>query len=182
MIQSLRYMLPVLYILFFTACRHKDVMPVDIYSDPLFKAQLTHAVDSIYICKKDRIMCAYFKNTCQKKYRISLGQHPVGPKHFEGDSKTPEGSYRISVKNEHSLYHLSLGISYPSARDRSYAKRYNKNTGGDIMIHGIPNDDKKNAAAYVGADWTAGCISVRNKDIDELFSHTNIGVPVFIAP
>src|SRR3546814_12373421 len=42
---------------------------------------------------------------------IQLGAAPVGPKHFEGDQRTPEGLYSIDWSNPDSRYYLSLHLS-----------------------------------------------------------------------
>lgn len=150
--------------------------------DPLLHGVVNTTVDSITICKHKRCMVVYGGGRAIKMYHISLGGTPVGAKHFEGDGKTPEGRYRVNVKNNKSAYHLSLGISYPSAQDRAYAAAHDKPTGGDIMIHGIPNGEEKKIALYTSADWTAGCIAVDNPSIEELFAHTAMGAIVVIVP
>ncbi|WP_161499330.1 L,D-transpeptidase family protein [Flavipsychrobacter stenotrophus] len=153
-----------------------------ITSDPLYNVALTADVDSLAVNKKARDMMVYNKGKLLKKYKISLGAQPVGAKHFEGDNKTPEGNYYISVKNAGSKYHKSLGISYPNESDRRLAKKNNRLTGGDVMIHGIPNGYKGKVPDYVGIDWTAGCISVTDSQIDELFAHVKMRTPITILP
>jgi hypothetical protein len=69
---------------------------------------------------------------------LQLGPHPVGPKHFEGDGRTPEGHYTIDRGNPRSAYHLSLHISYPDASDRAYAAAAGRAPGGEIFLHGQP--------------------------------------------
>lgn len=153
-----------------------------ITSDPLYNVALTADVDSLAVNKKARDMMVYNKGKLLKKYKISLGAQPVGAKHFEGDNKTPEGNYYISVKNAGSKYHKSLGISYPNESDHRLAKTNNRLTGGDVMIHGIPNGYKGKVLDYVGIDWTAGCISVTDSQIDELFAHVKMRTPITILP
>jgi lipoprotein-anchoring transpeptidase ErfK/SrfK len=48
--------------------------------------------------------------------------------------------------------------------------------GGDIFIHGEP----VRGARRRGRDWTAGCIAVRNREIEEIWSMVPTGVPVTI--
>ncbi|MDZ7904901.1 MAG: L,D-transpeptidase family protein [Cypionkella sp.] len=114
--------------------------------------------------------------TVLKTYKIKLGGNPIGHKQFEGDQKTPEGAYLISHRNPNSTYHLSLGISYPNDADRAYAKSQGKKPGGDIFIHGGP---KK---LFAGRDWTAGCIAVRDNEMEEIFAMVNPGTPINIYP
>ena len=112
-----------------------------------------------------------------KAYRIGLGFEPIGDKKIEGDGKTPEGLYYINRKNPKSRFFLSLGISYPNKRDLAEAKSLGKSAGGDIFIHG--EDSKPH---LFNRDWTAGCISMRNNDIKEIYSVVDIGTPIFIRP
>ena len=127
-------------------------------------------------------MYVYNNSRLVKVYNISLGTSPVGAKHFQGDRKTPEGLYYINSRNPQSMAHKSLGISYPNDKDRKYARSCGQPTGGDVMIHGILNGEDDNADAYIGNDWTWGCIAVTNKEIDELFVHVKMGAPINILP
>lgn len=111
-----------------------------------------------------------------RDYRFDLGFAPVGHKQFEGDGKTPEGQYWIDRKNPNSAYHLSVGISYPNERDRSYARSQGRSPGGDIFIHGTPRRYER------VRDWTAGCIAVDNREIEEIYSMVRTGTPIVILP
>lgn len=145
-------------------------------------ARLSEDVDSIVVVKHFRQMYVFKQGHLQKVYKIALGEQPIGPKHFEGDRKTPEGRYTITRKNAVSAAHKSLRISYPNDDDRSYAKKYGKPTGGDVMIHGILNGEEKNTAEWMKNDWTWGCIAVTNEEVDELFEHVKVGAPIVILP
>jgi murein L,D-transpeptidase YafK len=111
-----------------------------------------------------------------KSYPVQLGSVPVGHKRFQGDGRTPEGVYRIDRRNAQSRFYLSLGISYPSRKDRAYAAANGRAPGGDIFIHGQPNGRK----ATIGHDWTRGCIAVSNDDIKELWSLIPINCKIMI--
>jgi murein L,D-transpeptidase YafK len=80
------------------------------------------------------------------------------------------------------MAHKSLAISYPNNKDRQFARKYGKPTGGDVMIHGILNGDEANAKDYVGSDWTWGCIAITNEEVDELFTYVKLGAPINILP
>lgn len=109
-----------------------------------------------------------------RAYEFDLGFNPKGHKVHEGDGRTPEGAYRIDRRNPNSRFHLSLGISYPNARDRAYAESKGLHPGGDIFIHGTPH-------SFVGVpDWTWGCIAVKNHEMDEIFAMVNTGTPIYI--
>ncbi|MFD2172920.1 L,D-transpeptidase family protein [Rhodobacter lacus] len=134
-------------------------------------------VTQIQVFKAKRRMFLFSGNKVIKRYKIGLGGNPVGAKHFEGDGKTPEGLYYINRRNPKSAYHLSLGVSYPNAEDIAFAKAQGHPPGGDIMIHGRAgkNDPKKR-------DWTAGCIAVKDSEIEEIYSMITLGTPIYIFP
>lgn len=76
-----------------------------------------------------------------------------GPKRREGDRQIPEGVYHIDRFNPKSKYHLSLGINYPNALDRSLGDP--DFPGSDIFIHG-------------GCE-TVGCIPITDRGIEEVY-------------
>ena len=117
-----------------------------------------------------------------RSYRISLGDNPVGHKLYEGDSRTPEGDYTLDWRNPESDFYKSIHISYPSPKDRELAQAWGLDPGGSIMIHGLPNDVGDMAFAYVGLDWTEGCIAVTNEEMDEIWALVNDGTPIRITP
>lgn len=133
-------------------------------------------VTSVQVHKADRKMYLLHNDEVLKTYDIALGFAPDGHKQFEGDGKTPEGTYFISHKNPESTYHLSLGISYPNEADVTYASSMGKQPGGDIFIHGGP--PRKVAVR----DWTAGCIAVSDKQIEVIYSMIKPGTPIHILP
>lgn len=110
-------------------------------------------------------------------FRIDLGGNPIGPKQFEGDQKTPEGSYLVDRRNPKSSYHLSLGISYPNKTDWEFADSQGKNPGGNIFIHGRAGENRGK-----GRDWTAGCIAVKDREIEQIYMMVRDGTQVDIFP
>lgn len=112
-----------------------------------------------------------------KSYDIDLGFAPAGPKQFEGDGKTPEGTYFINRRNPNSAFHLSLGISYPNEQDVAFAKAQGKRAGGDIFIHGQPNDNKKLSKQK---NWTAGCIAVKDREMEDIYAMVREGTVISI--
>lgn len=132
-------------------------------------------VTQIVVSKKHRKMFLLHKQDVLKSYDIDLGFAPEGAKQFSGDGKTPEGRYYINRRNARSKFHLSLGISYPNAKDRAFARANGRDPGGDIFIHGGPR--RKDPR---GPDWTAGCISVSDKEIEEIWVMVYDGTPIDI--
>jgi murein L,D-transpeptidase YafK len=135
-------------------------------------------IDHILIDKSDRILSLMAGGRLVRAYPgIKLGDAPVGHKQFEGDEKTPVGTYTINGRNANSAYTLSLRISYPNAADRAFAARLGRSPGGDIFIHGQPN---KSPAEALPWDWTDGCVAVSNRQIREIWGLVRNGVIVTI--
>lgn len=142
-----------------------------------FRSYSGPRITQIQVYKSKRRMYLFSGTQVVKRYKIGLGGAPVGPKHFEGDGKTPEGLYYINRRNPTSAYHLSLGISYPNTEDVAYAEALGRKPGGDIMIHGRAGKNDPNKR-----DWTAGCIAVKDEEIEEIYAMITLGTPVFIFP
>lgn len=145
-------------------------------SNSKFKTYNGPAVTSVQVHKSDRKMYLLHHDRVLKTYDIALGFAPAGHKQFEGDGKTPEGTYFIDRRNPNSEFHLSLGISYPNAADRAFAAAHGKSPGGDIFIHGGPN--KKVSRR----DWTAGCVAVTDKEMERIYAMVKDGTPIHILP
>ncbi len=52
-----------------------------------------------------------------------------------------------------------------------------KSPGGDIFIHGKAKPLQKR-----GTDWTAGCISVSNREIEKIYAMVRDGTVIDIYP
>ncbi len=160
----LRILLLVMAGLALTACSSK------------FRTYNGPSVTSIQVHKADRKIYLLHNDKVLESYDVALGGVPLGHKQFEGDGKTPEGIYYISHRNPQSTYHLSLGISYPNDVDRAAAEALGKAPGGDIFIHGGPT------YKTTKRDWTAGCIAVTDRQIEQIYAMVKPGTPIFILP
>ncbi|QYX57017.1 L,D-transpeptidase family protein [Roseovarius sp. SCSIO 43702] len=143
-----------------------------------FKTYNGPEVTHVVINKGDRRMYLLHHEQVLKQYKIDLGFAPSGHKRFRGDGRTPEGLYKIDRRNPDSAFHLSIGIDYPNERDLAFARMQGKSPGGDIFIHGRPNKKKRG----LGRDWTAGCISVKDRHIEDIYAMVRNGTPVTINP
>lgn len=142
-------------------------------SSSKFKRYNGPEVTYVVVNKEDRRMYLMHHDKVLEDYKIRLGFAPVGHKEVEGDGRTPEGIYHIDRRNPNSRFHLSLGISYPNEADRAYAKSIGKSPGGDIFIHGQKKPFKRDKG-----DWTWGCISVTNKQMEDIYAMVGDGTPV----
>ena len=141
---------------------------------------------SIHISKSNYMLLVRYRGRVIRTYKAVFGPNPRMNKLVEGDRNTPEGDFRIVTKNAASKYDKFLGLNYPN--DSTYA-RFNRmkaagqlpasaRIGGDVGIHGIwPGGDDM---IQLGIGWTDGCIALKNKDVEELFSMVNVGTKVVI--
>ena len=138
--------------------------------------------DHAVVRKSERRLYLLSHGQVLRSYRVALGLIPAGSKERAGDFRTPEGVYRLTRRNVHSDYFLSIQVSYPNAEDLQRAHRNRWQAGGSIMVHGLPNNLKHAPDYYATADWTDGCIALSNADMMEfwLLSHDNM--PIEITP
>jgi L,D-peptidoglycan transpeptidase YkuD (ErfK/YbiS/YcfS/YnhG family) len=155
--------------------------------------RLEHA--RIEIAKADRRLRLFDGERLVATFPIGLGFEPVADKRRQGDGATPEGDYRVCVKNPQSQYLLSLGLDYPNPADaaaalergaidravhdrivdahrRGICPPWNTPLGGEIFIHGRGSS----------SDWTLGCVALDDPDIRMLFRVVPVGTTVRIAP
>lgn len=139
-------------------------------------------IDRVLIDKSERQLVLLAGETPLRTYPVALGAAPKGAKRFEGDQRTPEGTYTIDFRNSDSAFHLALRISYPNEADRVRALEAGLDPGGQIMIHGLKNGQGWLAERHLADDWTDGCIAVTNAEIEEIWSLVELGTPVEIRP
>ena len=135
-------------------------------------------ITKIVANKSQRKLFLFHNDKIIRKFKVGLGFNPKSHKSKQGDGRTPEGLYFIDRKNYNSKYFLSLGISYPNTEDKKYAKSLDIDPGGDIFIHGGP----RYKGEFGKRDWTAGCISVSDKNMKVIYSMVKAGTPILINP
>ena len=147
-------------------------------------AESTGKVNNILVRKAERKMYLRNDDKIVKQYTIRLGRNPVGPKMKEGDSRTPEGDYKIIAHNPKSAFHKALRISYPTEEQVKNAENSGYSAGGDIMIHGYPNRAPNFLFHLVHRfrDWTAGCIAVNDDEIEEIYDLVRDNTLIRIEP
>lgn len=167
---------------------HTMEKPVLAYSAVKKKASSSLPVSpvKIVIDKSDYELHVYDAKGWYATYPVVFGNNPLADKKMEGDKLTPEGTYRIVAKRPHQKWSRFLSLDYPNAADLArFEERKrrgeiprNASPGGGIGIHGTwPHDDFM-IDRY--KNWTNGCISLKNGDVQELYGYIPVGTPVVI--
>lgn len=128
----------------------------------------------------------YYQKKPVKSYAIVLGGNPKDDKLRQGDKRTPEGIFRVKDLYYHSEWSKFILLDYPNqdswrkfnlAKARGLVKS-NDDIGGEIGIHGVEKGqdwliDRK-------INWTLGCVSLKNKDVDEIYPLLQRGTTIEI--
>ncbi len=136
--------------------------------------RLRSLVDKVLVDKSERKLYLQKMGKTIKTYTIGLGPNPVGQKEYEGDGKTPEGTYYLDWQKYDSPTFHSFHISYPNESDLARAKNKGLTAGSFIMIHGTSKGVKKKK------DWTNGCIALNNTDMAEFRKIVFVNTPIEI--
>ncbi len=139
-------------------------------------------VDKVIVNKRAHQMILMKNGKEVKKFWIALSDRPVGRKMYEGDRRTPEGTYILDYKKYNSTYYKAFHISYPNAEDIQNARKHGKRPGGMIMVHGQPASKGEYQDSVQRTDWTRGCIALLNHDLDVFLSMVDVGTPITINP
>jgi lipoprotein-anchoring transpeptidase ErfK/SrfK len=140
----------------------------------------------IIIDKSDYELNVYDDKGWYATYPVVFGNSSLADKKMEGDRCTPEGNFHIVSKKIHDKWDRFMALDYPTResyekfRMRKLAGEIpaNARIGGGVGIHGTwPHDD------YIidrYKNWTMGCISMKNKDVEDLYSYLPVGTRVTI--
>lgn len=146
--------------------------------------------EMIIVDKELRKLVLYRLGEPVKSYAVVLGR-ARGRKLFEGDRRTPSGFYRIIAKRSHPRWDRFLALNYPNDEDIEQYRTAlagsltpavlgsvsSRKPGGLIGIHGSDKEDFNR----LGIDWTFGCISLTNRDVEDLYAEVEEGTPVLIS-
>lgn len=140
----------------------------------------------IIVDKSDYELKVYDDLGWYATYPVVFGSRSADDKMVEGDRKTPEGTFRIIGKRPHAKWNKFMLLDYPTRE--SWEKFRNRksqglipasaNIGGGIGIHGTWPNDHILVDDYT--NWTQGCVSLRNRDIDEIYGYISEGTKVII--
>lgn len=143
-------------------------------------------ITEIRIDKSDHTLELRAGDRLMKRYKVAIGPGGSGPKLYEGDQRTPVGTYRVSSRIK-GLFHRFLVVSYPNDEDRvrfAGLKREGKvpagrGIGHSIGIHGVGSASL--AGVHKESDWTLGCIALDDDEIDEVARLVPDGTKIVIT-
>ncbi|MGB0931401.1 MAG: L,D-transpeptidase family protein, partial [Chitinophagales bacterium] len=156
---------------------------------------LPHLVDSlqinqnsmqIYISKKEKELYIKSDTILLKSYPVVFGFNPIDDKRMEGDGCTPEGSFEVRDRYPHKKWSKFIWVNYPTEDSWQKHKKAKEQgaiaetetIGGQIGIHGVPKG--QDFLIDLNRNWTLGCISLKNKHINEFYPYVTKGTKIEI--
>ncbi|HOY65373.1 MAG TPA: L,D-transpeptidase family protein [Candidatus Ozemobacteraceae bacterium] len=132
-------------------------------------------VDKVVISKTDFTSTVYSNGRVVRVFPIAYGANPDGMnKQKQGDSRTPEGTFKIMNKAKNPIY---KGIAGGAPNNPLGTRWMGLNTwSGSIGMHGT------SAPGSIGSRASHGCVRMYTADAEELFDLVRVGTPVIIEP
>ena len=150
------------------------------YDQPKFNILPAETDKYLIYVDMDSSRLFVFQNTDGKyfylsDYYVSIGKNGYG-KRFEGDKKTPFGTYFIQEKIQRQLIDFYGDGAYPLNYPNEYDKVKNF-TGSGIWIHGTPKSTYSRPP-----EASDGCIVLSNNDLVEIKNILNTtGTPIILS-
>lgn len=163
----------------------------DLYSVRLNPSRINADKVFLLIDKSDYRMYVYEDVTLLKIYKVVFGSNDQSDKRVQGDKRTPNGTFRISLKRMDNRWSRFLLLDYPNSE--SYEKHERRvsrgesnagvDLGGGIGIHGVEyGTGIQDFYVDRRINWTLGCVSLKNGDVNEIYNVVKVGTPVVIRP
>jgi lipoprotein-anchoring transpeptidase ErfK/SrfK len=129
-------------------------------------ASMPIAPVSIVIDKSNYELYVYDTKGWYATYPVVFGNNSLADKKMEGDKNTPEG------------YPTPESLAKFNERKRRGEIPSSARPGAGIGIHGVwPHED---FVVDRYKNWTNGCISLKNTDVEDLYRYIPVGTPVTI--
>ena len=141
---------------------------------------------SVLIDKSDYKLSILYNDIVIKEYPVVFGGNQKDDKLMQGDNCTPEGTFHIISKYQHKRWSKFIWIDYPNTdswEKHNEAKKTGEipqdaAIGGEIGIHGVPKG--MNKLIDLKYDWTLGCISLKNNDVNEIYTYITSETDIII--
>jgi murein L,D-transpeptidase YafK len=143
---------------------------------------------NVLIDKSDNKLAILSGSKTLKEFPVMFGQNSSDDKLMQGDGCTPEGSFKMLSKYPHKKWEKFIYINYPnedSRKKHNLAKKEGRippdaKIGGDIGIHGIGGDKELESYFFHKSFYSAGCIMLKNDDINEIFPYFDTSTKIVI--
>lgn len=132
---------------------------------PGMKLRVLDGKFSIYVDKSQNILILKLNDEVMKTYLVATGDN----------NSTPIGTYKITSKLVDPVWYKDGKAIPPTSPENILGSRW---MGFDLPkygIHGTTEPDK------IGMQITAGCVRMRNEEVEELFSLVPTGTEVTIV-
>jgi murein L,D-transpeptidase YafK len=147
---------------------------------------LDESAISILIDKSDYKLYIMIDSLDLKEYPVVFGKAENNDKLMQGDKCTPEGHFKIISKYPHQSWSKFIWLNYPN--EESWKKHNaavlngkipkDADIGGEVGIHGVPQG--MDYLIDAGYNWTLGCISMKNRDVDEIYPYITKSTSIVI--
>lgn len=177
----LYFFFTIVFLLFQCGCSHLCAQNVPEYEElSLEKYISAHDIQKKSLCilidKSDYALYVLNNADTVKTFSVVFGGNPKDDKRMQGDKCTPEGHFQVRSFYPHDRWSKFIWINYPTKKSRQKHKKAKKQNqipqeakiGGEIGIHGVP--EGRDNLIDQRINWTLGCISMKNKDVNELYS------------
>ena len=158
---------------------YKDIL--NKHAPPIFNILPAEKDKYLIYVDMDSSRLFVFQKNINNKYSylsdhyVSIGKNGYG-KRFEGDKKTPYGTYFLQKKIQRKLTDFYGDGAYPLNYPNKFDK-INKYTGSGIWVHGTPKSTYSRPP-----EASDGCIVLSNKDLVEIENVLNTpGTPIILS-
>lgn len=131
---------------------------------PGTKLKISKAKYSILVDKSQNILILKADGEVFKTYMVATGK----------DNSTPIGTYQIKEKLVNPTWYKAGAVVPPDSPDNILGTRWMALTLDHYGIHGTTDE------TTLGQQVTAGCVRMRNKDVEELYAIVPVGTEVTI--
>ena len=120
---------------------------------------------SIWVDKSDNTLILKADEQILKTYSVATGK----------DNSTPVGTFKITTKLENPTWYKSGAVKQPGAPDNQLGTRW---LGWDLKSYGIHGTIEPES---IGTQATAGCVRMKNEEVEELYRLVPPGTPVTVS-
>ena len=131
---------------------------------PQMRLKISKAKYSIFVDKSQNILMLKSDDEVLKTYTVSTGEN----------NSTPTGAYNIKNKLIDPTWYKAGAIVPPESPENILGSRW---MGLDLFGYGIHGTTDE---ASIGEQITAGCVRMKNKEVEELYSIVPVGTAVTI--